>query len=369
MTVMVDSLYLHFPFCRHLCNYCDFFKRVPQNASEVRAFEERLTRDYVSLIERVGNFAPLKTVYIGGGTPSLWGEEGARFLERFFRENRIELTSDCEFTLEVNPGSFTKEGIAAFESVGVNRFSLGVQSLDARFLPLLDRVHSLDEALSAFSFFSERGSEFSADFMLGLPFSEKLGRNVLTELNQMLGFAPAHLSLYILTVKNNYKHYQDLPDDEWVEREFLQVSEVLRGRGYEHYEVSNFSLPGHESKHNLRYWQGKTVAAMGPSATGFYAAQKMRLKGRADGGFEEEHLSESDLRLERLYLALRLRDGVLASEHTETEEENRALVELLSSWRSRGVAESRAQRTALTPKGFLIMDSLMGELFTVIKSL
>jgi len=146
----IESLYLHFPFCRHLCNYCDFFKKVPQNRSlELSDFHRYLDSsmlEHQKLMESSGySWAPLKTLYIGGGTPSLWGEEGASFLQSFLKKYQIELDPDCEFTLEVNPGSWSEEGLNQWRALGANRFSLGVQAMNEKAIVALDRVHNLED--------------------------------------------------------------------------------------------------------------------------------------------------------------------------------------------------------------------------------
>jgi oxygen-independent coproporphyrinogen-3 oxidase len=221
-------------------------------------------------------FAPLKTFYIGGGTPSLWGTEGVAFLKEFFKAKGLELASDCEFTMEVNPGTWNRESLEQWREFGVNRFSLGIQSYQEKMLKVLDRVHSLEEVREILAFFDEWNVNFSVDFMLGLPKSDELQRDVIKELEEVLAYDPDHLSLYILTVKSNYIHSKFLPTEDWIEDEYLKVSEHLIGKGYKHYEVSNFAKPDKKSQHNLSYWKSKTVGALGPSATGYLAEESVR---------------------------------------------------------------------------------------------
>ncbi|PIQ55462.1 MAG: hypothetical protein COW01_07430, partial [Bdellovibrionales bacterium CG12_big_fil_rev_8_21_14_0_65_38_15] len=145
----IKSLYLHFPHCRHLCNYCDFFKSVPPDFDEARdVFQFRLENQWEQQehwFESLGyRFAPLDTLYLGGGTPSLWGVNGAKWFE-FLIPSKIQVNETTEWTMEVNPGAWENEGLKAWQDLGVNRFSMGVQSYNEKFLKVLDRFHDLSD--------------------------------------------------------------------------------------------------------------------------------------------------------------------------------------------------------------------------------
>ena len=195
----VNSLYIHFPFCRHICNYCDFYKAVPKNNLEVKNFQKLLEKSSAKNRDFLKNngyiLGPLETLYIGGGTPSLWGEEGARF----FSGLGPSFFPDYEFTLELNPGSWTHKGLEEWCKTGVNRLSIGIQTLNEKLLPLLNRVHTLTESFETLEMAKKKNFSFSVDFMLGLPHSKKYNRNILVELQKVLAYKPEHLSLYILT--------------------------------------------------------------------------------------------------------------------------------------------------------------------------
>ena len=354
------SLYLHYPFCRHLCNYCDFHKKVPGGRRDADDYEGYLRESFKihgELMEEHGyGWKPLETLYVGGGTPSLWGLRGARLLEDLFREHGIRAAGEREWTLEVNPKAWSEEGLEAFGRAGFTRFSLGVQSLDPRYLELLDRFHDEDDVREALGYFRREGLRFSADLMLGLPRSE--GRDLLGELKALLDYGPEHLSLYILTVKKNYRHYGDLPDDGALEEEYLRASGFLREHGFVHYEVSNFAKPGAESGHNLRYWRSRSVAALGPSAVGFFAEKALRYRwkpGRAEEP-EVETLTPAQVKMERAYLGLRTSDGLDGNFFGEG-------CPLPVRWRTRGYLLPADGRVVLAPKGYLRIDSLMDEMF------
>lgn len=359
----IDSLYLHFPFCSHLCNYCDFYKKIPLNkAADYESFHNYLRQTYQvhqSLIEEFGySWAPLKTLYIGGGTPSLWGKEGKIFLENFLKEKSLQFDSECEFTLEVNPGAWTEEVMSEWRALGANRFSLGIQSLEEKMIKYLDRVHTIDDVYKTLEYFKKNNLNFSVDFMLGLPYSQENQRDVIGELKRALSFGPSHFSVYILTVKENYKHFQNLPSEEWIEKEFLDVAQFLKENGFIHYEVSNFSMPGKQSKHNLNYWKSETVAALGPSATGFLKEERIRYKWKPNSfEFEREDLTEEEFRLEKIYMAIRSEEGINLSDFSLE-------FELLTlTWKEAGLMIIDNGVVRLTSKGYLLIDSLMNDFF------
>ncbi len=365
MPKRIDSLYIHFPFCSHLCNYCDFYKKVPQNKaqdfSNYHTYLERSFELHQNLIEKNGYFwAPLKTLYIGGGTPSLWGLEGKIFLENFLKEKKIQLAPDCEFTLEVNPGAWNDEILTEWRSLGANRFSLGIQSLDGQMIKYLDRVHSLDDVYEILNYFQKNNLNFSVDFMLGLPYSSETKRNVIDELSKALSYNPSHFSVYILTVKENYTHFLKLPDEEWIENEFLSVANYLTSNGFEHYEVSNFKKPSKHSLHNLNYWKSNTVAALGPSATGFLKEDRIRYKWKANlPEYELEMLSEEEFKLEKIYMGIRSEEGIKISDFSNE------ILHVVKKWKERGLVNENGEIVKLTSKGYLLLDSLMNDLFAL----
>ena len=373
---IISSLYIHFPYCRHLCNYCDFFNSAPsavERNAKIPEYHKLLSLSFDRLKtfyeKNEVSIGELETIYIGGGTPSLWGEQGVEFLNSFFTENKISIDKNCEMTLEVNPGTWTSEGLESFQRFGFNRFSLGIQSTRNDFLEKLDRVHRHEEVISTLKKFNQMKTNFSVDFMLGLPFSKEYKRNIREELDQILSFNPSHISLYILTVKENYVFLDALPDEEWIEREFLEVSTYLQEKGFFHYEVSNFALPGKESVHNSRYWSGESICALGPSATGYIQKSGIRYKWKPySAEFDAESLSEEEIRMEKFYLNLRTNKGIEFDDFFEGEELENSLL-LAKKWSERGLCELRSRGIVLTPRGYLLMDSLMDDVFLSLKSL
>jgi oxygen-independent coproporphyrinogen III oxidase len=366
---MINHLYLHFPFCRHLCNYCDFYKKVPKDQQEHRDFEVYLLQSLQQLNRLISSegesWGELSSIYIGGGTPSLWGVDGAKYLNELLAENNISLAKNCEFTLEVNPGSWTSNSIDAWRSIGVNRFSLGVQSLNSQFSRILDRVHSIDDVYDTLNYFKSHNDNFSVDFMLGLPFSKEWSRDIQSELEEICSFDPNHLSLYILTVPKHYIHYADLPDEDWVANEYLSVARQLKEKKFNHYEVSNFAKPGFESRHNLAYWQMKTVAALGPAATGYFSTSGHRYKWQpTQVNYQSEYLAADEKKLEKVYMSMRSQEGLLLDQLDGSRSDS--LEKLLKKWHEQDyVLEHTKDKLLLNSKGYLVLDSLIDELFAL----
>jgi oxygen-independent coproporphyrinogen-3 oxidase len=359
----VSSLYLHVPFCRHLCNYCDFYKRSFENPTEQIADYHQLLRAEIKrheeLLSKNGfELGELETIYLGGGTPSLWGKEGADFFQREILKNRMVINP--EFTMEVDPGTWTEEMIAAWEKIGLNRISIGTQTLNPTFLKIMDRIHSLDETRELLSYCQKNDWNFSLDFLLGLPFSLEKKRNIQEELDELLSFKPKHISLYILNARSKYPHAQSLPDDEFIREEYLLVSAYLRKRGFHHYEVSNFALPGYESKHNQKYWRGESVTALGPTGTGYLSLthdKALRYKWKvSQAEVEIEELGPTELELEKTYLSLRTSDGWSPSE-------GKKYLSVFREWESRHYGHFEHGKMTLNSLGFLMLDSLMDDLF------
>jgi oxygen-independent coproporphyrinogen-3 oxidase len=361
----VSSLYLHVPFCKHLCNYCDFYKKLYEpGTNQIEDFHQFLVKSLERherlLSEHQAHMSPLETMYLGGGTPSLWGVEGAKFFNEQIL-SKYPLKADAEFTMEVDPGTWTEEMIQSWKSIGMNRISIGTQTLHTEFLKIMDRDHSLEESLSLLRYCHENDWNFSLDFLLGIPFSREKNRNIIQELDLLLKFQPKHISLYILNARSKYPHIQNMPDDEYIGEEYLKVSEHLQKHGFHHYEVSNFALPGFESKHNIKYWKSESVAALGPTGTGLIsenADKAVRYKWKvSQPEVEIEPLGHIELELEHKYLLLRTSMGWKPDLLTDS------LRKVFVSWEDRGLGEFTEGRMILNPKGFIILDSLMDDIF------
>ena len=371
---IINSLYLHFPFCKHLCNYCDFYKHKLTDSEQIDEFEKFVEKHFNYhanfLKENAYALGKLKTFYIGGGTPSLWGSSGVDFLKQKIKLGQLELADDSEFTIEVDPDCWSEEEIMAWESIGVNRFSIGVQAYSENLLSVMDRTHKLKDVEKTIKYFHERGLNFSVDLMLGLPKSGS--RNLKEELDLILEYDPPHLSVYILKTRKNYPHNQDLPEDDRTREEYLFVSKYLRENGYDHYEVSNFAKPGYKSKHNLSYWQYNSVAAIGPNGTGLLVNEDQTLRYQWKSktiGVEVEKIEGESLIIEKLFLGTRFQNDFDFDGLFEQTSDRNKLDELVIKWTELGylVEGSTRNKINLTPLGYLMNDSLLDDIFKEIQ--
>lgn len=364
----VKSLYIHFPFCRHLCNYCDFYKHKLISNQQIDEFEHILSKQIDSNEELLGKkgfeLKDLKSIYIGGGTPSLWSSRGAKFIKEKVIE-RFGLSSDCEFTVEVDPGMWTTEDIKDWRSIGVNRFSVGVQSFDDDYLKILDRAHDKSEVYELISYLKEKDANFSIDLMLGIPTVKDMDRNVIREIDELVKYNPSHFSIYILKCRSNYAHLSKLPQDDSVADEYLKVCEHMKHLGFEQYEVSNFAKKAKESFHNKEYWKYKSVAAIGATATGLLVESDelaFRYKWKASSeGYVAEELKGTSLLIEKLYMQLRAKncfDINILDGDNKNKFEN-----LVLKWKDNGYVAKRMGSIELSAQGYLMLDSLMDDIF------
>ena len=361
----VSSLYLHIPFCKHLCNYCDFYKKLYEPGSnQIEDFHQFLSKSWnqheVLMKSRSYEWSKLETLYLGGGTPSLWGVAGAKFLGSWLTD-RLELKAGAEFTMEIDPGTWSEEMVLAWKDIGLNRISIGTQTLDPNFIKIMDRSHTLDESYELLRYCQTNDWNFSLDFLLGLPYSREKQRDIQNELDMLLMYKPKHISLYILNARSKYPHVQAMPDDEFIRQEYLLVSEYLRSQGFIHYEVSNFALPGFEARHNVRYWKGEAVAALGPTGTGYFPvsdSEALRYKWKVSKPEAElEELGLKEISLEKMYLSLRTNLGWAPDVLTPP------LEKVFKGWEALKYGEFRNNRMTLNSLGFLMLDSLMDDLF------
>lgn len=366
----INGLYLHFPFCRHLCNYCDFYKHKLEQQGQVKDFESvlKLQMNKHKELLNTQNFQleALETFYIGGGTPSLWANRGSEFLkEHFFQEHSF--ANNYEFTIEVDPGTWTEKEIDNWRGIGVNRFSIGIQSFDENYLKVLDREHSMKEAMDTLEYFKSLGSNYSVDLMLGLPKLDTK-RDIIKEIESLIHYNPQHFSVYILKCRKNYPHLDKLPEEDEVADEYLRVCNYLNQIGYKQYEVSNFALEGKESIHNKKYWKYESVAALGPNASGLLVKDKdhsLRYQWKSlSDGFITEELTGSSLQIEKIYMQLR---AMNCFEINHLSPENKeAFLKLIKLWKSRGYVADSQVGFELTAKGYLMLDSLMDDVFNTL---
>ncbi len=262
------GLYVHLPWCIRKCPYCDFNSYEKRDALPERDYVDTLLRDLDAEIPLVGGRA-LTSIFIGGGTPSLFSGRSIATLLDGVRD-RIATAGDIESTLEANPGAAEAARFAEFREAGVNRLSVGVQSLREAQLRALGRVHGPAEAIAAVDAAHRAGfANINVDLMYGVPGDEPAG--AVADLEQALALEPAHLSWYQLTLEPNThfeRHPPALPDDDTIAAIEEAGRELLASRGFERYEVSAYARPGFRCRHNLNYWEFGDYLGIGAGAHG-----------------------------------------------------------------------------------------------------
>ena len=271
---MRAGIYIHYPFCLQKCLYCDFNSAASSPAGREN-YPELLLKELEMRRGALPEMAQAATLYFGGGTPSLMdpGEIG-RLVESVARHFGLE--SDAEVTLEANPGTLTPERLAGYRAAGINRLSLGVQSFEDRLLARLGRVHSSQEALSAFDAARKAGFDnISIDLMHSLPEQSPLQWRLA--LAQGIALSPEHISAYALSVEDGTPFEElseagrlPLPDEEDAAAMFEATGELLGEAGYRHYEISNFARPGRQARHNGSYWSRTSYLGFGTGAHSFW---------------------------------------------------------------------------------------------------
>ena len=360
---------MHFPYCIKKCNYCDFFKHAtnPINFELHHQNLEESQIQHIKLLNQYNCSTPkLKTFYLGGGTPSYWGKVGIAFLEIFFEKNQIAFESDYEFTLEINPGSGFVNDMVSWKNLGVNRYSVGIQSLNPFFLKILDRIHSRQDALTLIEKFAQEKINYSVDFILGLPYSQNQKRDICSELTEVLKFNPNHISMYILSVDKNYLHFNSLPEEEWIVDEYLLASSFLVSHGFVHYEVSNWAKNDHFSNHNLNYWKLGNWAALGASAAGNLISQDcagIRYKwDHEKPDYHLEYLDDQKIKLEKLFMGLRTSLGI-NPEEIFNKVELEIFKKIVDKWEKAGYTKTIGSFVSLSDRGFLMLNSLLDDIF------
>ena len=371
------GLYIHVPFCRSKCQYCDFYSMATK--------EDKLIDGYLDAvcdhIKEAGELAPnykVDTIYFGGGTPSFFGADGLAVILTTIRRN-FDVANDAEITFECNPDSVSDRLLHRLRAEGFNRVSLGIQSDDDEMLKKLGRPHTYGQAVTAFHRIRKAGfRNVSIDLMYGLP-----GQDIYDwqqTLDNVLRLLPEHVSCYALKVEEGTPFYEmkdalNLPDDDTVADMYLNAVETLRGRGYRQYEISNFCRKGQVSKHNMKYWTGGEYLGFGPSASSDFAGKRFTLKrdllayiaAIRDGGDIMEEMEEIPIR-ERAgeYLMLRLRtsQGIDQQEYEKMFLLPFAPLEdvLEKQRRLFHATQTDSGRWVLTPKGYLVSNDIITDL-------
>lgn len=314
------SIYLHIPFCRRLCGYCDFFKSVHTDRMgeviDTMIGELWEQRDFMSTRQ-------LSTIYFGGGTPSLLApNQVIRFMDRI--AEIYDTSAVHEVTFEANPDDLSKEYLVALRSAGINRLSIGIQSFNDEALKFMNRRHDAAQAIRSIELAREAGFDnIAIDLIFGI---DGFGGSILEDsINRAIELDVEHIAAYHLTIEKGTLFGRRLSrgellevSEECSEREYEMVHESLTKGGYEHYEISNYARKGYRSRHNSSYWRGEEYLGIGPGAHSFSGYTRRwgcedidrYISNESGGRYESEELNKTDRRNETIMTSLRCCEGL-----------------------------------------------------------
>lgn len=317
----MSGIYVHIPFCKQACSYCDFYftTHTLDKGKFIEALikEIKLRKTYLS--------QPIQTLYFGGGTPSVLTTVELEEILNTIR-SIYALKQVTEITLEANPDNLSFEYLKALKRIGINRLSIGIQSFDDKDLALMNRAHTSIHAIDCFSYARKAGfNNISIDLIYGLPASSL--NSWKANIEKALALNPEHISAYNLTIEDGTplayavkKGRIVLPNDELVAQQHSILIKMLKEKGYEHYETSNFCKPGHRSKHNSSYWKNSHYIGLGPSAHSFNGSTRswnvsntrnyIQLISTNKNHYETEVLTLIDRINERILTGLRTKEGI-----------------------------------------------------------
>lgn len=371
------GIYVHIPFCRQACTYCNFHFSV---SLENKAKVLDAIRNEIVLTEKFDE-DPIETIYFGGGTPSLLSNEELNALINGIRD-QFKVSYDAEITLEANPDDINPEILQSWRSVGVNRLSVGLQSFNNAELVWMNRAHNAAQSEICLQQIKEAGFDnYSADLIYGSPLQDD---DVLREnIRMIIEAGVPHVSCYALTVEektvlhnNILKNKSATTDPERQASQFTLLCDLLEASGYEQYEISNFAKPGYRSKHNSSYWSGKAYYGFGPSAHSFDGRRKRKWNvannslyisslEKNEIPFEEENLTDTQRLNEYIMIGLRRAEGINLehiTQHFGDDQSARILKDCEKFVRENLMMRS-GDNLILSKKGKFLADGIAGDLF------
>lgn len=371
----MSGIYLHIPFCGSKCLYCSFYSE-PFQKQFAQNYPNAIISEFLNRQNEIPN--DVETIYFGGGTPSkLKDEDLCNILQSVADKISGGIKSLKEITLEVNPEDVTADRAEKWASYGFNRISMGVQSFNDATLKSIGRRHDSQRALDAYNILRCHFSNISLDLICGLPESmDDWNRSI----DKTIQLRPEHISAYILETDNNSvlaKLHKSgkvvLPDEDEIRPRFSRLIERVTDAGYLQYEISNFAIPGFESKHNSSYWLGKPYLGLGPSASSYDGSFIRRtndsdvIKYISSGGkcsFFQEILNGEQKRMEYLLTRLRTKQGIDLTEYERMfgTESTADLTQRVSVFLDSGDIEFSGKNFSLTHKGIFIEDFILSQI-------
>lgn len=377
------GIYVHIPFCVNKCNYCDFLSygnraflngKFGTRDEVVALYVDTLIRE----INLTNSDEQFDTIYIGGGTPSSIEEE---YIGQIIKaiQSQFDFVSDTEITIECNPKTVTEESAKMYKQYGINRVSIGLQSTNDYELKKLGRIHNYEDFLQCYKYIKEAGIDnVSVDLMSAIP--EQTVESYRENLQKIMELNPAHISSYSLIIEEGTPFYDMdkrgllnlVSEDEEREMYYL-TNRILAENGYERYEISNYSKPGFESRHNIKYWTGCSYLGFGLGASSMYKNTRYKnlddlrkyvsMNNLCDIREDKIVLSEKDMMEEFMYLGLRIMDGVSKEDffrrfNTSLEKIYSSQIDML---KTQNLVEEKGDMLRLTCKGIDVSNRVMSE--------
>lgn len=359
------GIYIHIPFCKTVCTYCNFLVFANKTAW-IEKYIETLIEE-ISIKSNKFKDYQVDSIYFGGGTPSLISPELIYKVIQTLK-SCFSVTSKAEISIECNPESLDKKRLKIYQKSGINRISLGVQSLNNQTLKKVARPHNSDKTLTALKILNDFGwKNFGCDIIMGLPYQTL--EDFQKELGIILNYNPTHLSSYFLSYDTPKidTFIKDSPTEETQVQMYWYLIKILKKRGFKHYEISNYSLPGYTCKHNQKYWQQEEYLGLGIGAHSYYD-QKVTENNRDFNKYlenpslinEKYNLDEDTSRMDLIMLSLRTRKGLNLKLYKEkyTELELTKLLKKASPFLKNTQLRQTKEKLYLTDKGMLFADQI-----------
>jgi len=364
---VVEHIYIHVPFCVKKCGYCSFYSTT-YSEDEADKYVSNLKQE-INLYRKEYQLKP-KTIYFGGGTPSLLNPGAIKSIIR-----RVGFQEETEITLEANPFSITEDYAIKLSKAGVNRVSMGVQSMQQKELELLGRLHSVQQVKDAIYYLRKAGiGNISLDLIYGLP-DQKL-EDLEYSLNELIALMPQHISTYCLSLEEDVPLYglkSRIPDDEVVADFYEFIRNRLLRAGFEQYEISNFARIGKESKHNRSYWEDRAYLGLGPAAAGYLDSKRYNNPSSLEAYTQQianetilpnfEELSAAEHESEYIFLQLRKCEGINVENfiHTFMHDFVDKYVDKIEKYTKLGLMKVENGHCFLTPKAYFISNQIMSD--------
>ena len=370
-----SSIYIHIPFCKTKCPYCDFASWANKENLIDRYFSALISEIsskcevYNTYLSKIYNQPPIETIFLGGGTPSLIHPD---YYKKVFNELKkyFTIANNCEITLELNPGTAKKEYLNGYKDLGINRISIGAQSFNEKILEILGRKHTVNETYEAIELVKECGfNNFNLDLIYAVPGMTK--EIWLSTINMVLKLESTHISAYSLTIEPNtpfeyiYKDPKQLPSDDNSCDLYLELCTQLKKNDFNHYEVSNFAKNEFESKHNLNYWCGNPFYAFGVNAhryiSGLRTSNTRELEAYiVNPNIETIHDYPIDYDFEKIMLNSRLSQGFeINLLNTVSKKSSLEITQTIKDLSNLGYLELLDNKIHLTDKGMFVNNEIL----------